>query len=255
MVTLVLLNGAAALAAILVALAAPGPGGAAQLFFAAICAYVIVVHSAVLLAGLAGHLTVGGAAVLLAVAVALGAWRARRAPEQSPVPPAAQARFAAASVFSLLAAVAAGVVWVWPHLFEATRLWIWDDYTYHMIYPALWLRDHAIAAPSPSHAFTMQAWYPLAASAVAAWFMLPFDGARGEALAWVSLTGPLYAAMVAAGAAALLGRLGCRPGSWAPAVVAVPDVGAHRHHGLELLGRGSRPGGRALRRLRVRHPP
>ena len=140
-------------------------------------------------------------------------------PGRSAVPPAAQARFAAASVFSLLAAVAAGVVWAWPHLFEATRLWIWDDYTYHMIYPALWLRDHAIAAPSPSHAFTMQAWYPLAASAVAAWFMLPFDGARGEALAWVSLTGPLYAAMVAAGAAALLGRLGCRPGSWALAVV------------------------------------
>jgi hypothetical protein len=49
--------------------------------------------------------------------------------------------------------------------------------------------------------------------------MLPFGGARGEALAWVSLTGPLYAAMVAAGAAALLGRLGCRPGSWALAVV------------------------------------
>ena len=219
MVTLVLLNGAAALAAILVALAAPGPGGTAQLFFAAICAYFIVVHSAVLLAGLAGHLTVGGAAVLLAVAVAFAAWRARRAPRLAAVPPAAQVRFAVASVFSLLAAVAAGVVWAWPHLFEATRLWIWDDYTYHMIYPALWLRDHAIAAPSPSHAFTMQAWYPLAASAVAAWFMLPFDGARGEALAWVSLTGPLYAAMVAAGAAALLGRLGCRPGSWALAVV------------------------------------
>jgi hypothetical protein len=221
MVTLVLLNGAAALAAILVALAAPGPRGTAQLFFAAICAYFIVVHSAVLLTGLAGHLTVGGAAVLLAVAVALAAWRARRAPRQAAVSPAAQASFAAASVFSLLAAVAAGAVWAWPHLFEATRLWIWDDYTYHMIYPALWLRDHAIAAPSPSHAFTMQAWYPLAASAVAAWFMLPFDGARGEALAWVSLTGPLYAAMVATGAAALLGRLGlgCRPGSWALAVV------------------------------------
>ena len=217
MVTLVLLNGAAALAAILAAVAAPGPGGTAQLFFTAICAYVIVVHSAVLLAGLAGHLTVGGVAVLLAVAVALGAWRARRAPEQSAVPP--PGRFAAASVFSLLAAVPAGAVWEWPHLFEATRLWIWDDYTYHMIYPALWLRDHAIAAPSPSHAFTMQAWYPLAASAVAAWFMLPFDGARAEALAWVSLTGPLYAAMVAAGAAALLGRLGGHPGSWAPAVL------------------------------------
>ena len=42
------------------------------------------------------------------------------------------------------------VAWTWPHLVNATRLWIWDDYTYHMIYPALWLRDHAIAAPLPS---------------------------------------------------------------------------------------------------------
>ena len=50
----------------------------------------------------------------------------------------------------------------------------------------------------------MQAWYPLSASAVSAWFMLPLQGARGEALAWVSLTGPLYAAIFAAGAAALL---------------------------------------------------
>jgi len=91
MVTLVLLNGAAALAAILVAVAAPGQGGAAQLFFAAICAYFIVVHSAVLLAGLAGHLTVTGAAVLLAIAVALSAWLARHAPRQSAVPPAARA--------------------------------------------------------------------------------------------------------------------------------------------------------------------
>jgi len=86
-------------------------------------------------------------------------------------------------------AVATGVVWAWPHVFQATRLWIWDDYTYHMVYPALWLREHAIAAPTPASAFTMQAWYPLSASVIAAWFMVPFASARGEALAWVSVTG------------------------------------------------------------------
>jgi hypothetical protein len=40
-------------------------------------------------------------------------------------------------------------------------------------------------------------------------------GARGEALAWVALTGVLYAGLVAAAAAVLLGRAGCRAGVWA----------------------------------------
>ena len=124
-----------------------------------------------------------------------------------------------ASVYGVLAAVAAGVAWLWPHVADATRLWIWDDYTYHMIYPTLWLRDHAIAAPTPARSFTMQAWYPLSASLVSAWFMLPFPRARGEALAWVSLTAPLYAGIFAAGAAALMRRLGAGAAAWAPAVV------------------------------------
>jgi hypothetical protein len=126
----------------------------------------------------------------------------------------------APSLFASLAAGAAVLAWVWPHLFHATRLWIWDDYTYHMVYPALWLREHALAAPTPPEAFTMQAWYPLSASVVAAWFMAPWPASRGEALAWVSLTGPLYAGLVIAGAAVLLARLGGRPGAWAvPAVL------------------------------------
>lgn len=65
----------------------------------------------------------------------------------------------------------------------------------------------------------MQAWYPLSASVIAAWFMLPLSGTRAEALAWVSLTGPLYAGLFAAAVATLAGRLGCRAGAWALAVV------------------------------------
>jgi hypothetical protein len=45
--------------------------------------------------------------------------------------------------------------------------------------------------------------------------MLPFAGSRGDALAWVSLTGVLYAGIVASAAAELLARLGCRRGAWA----------------------------------------
>jgi hypothetical protein len=60
----------------------------------------------------------------------------------------------------------------------------------------------------------MQAWYPLSASVVATWFMTPLQGSRGDALAWVSLTAPLYGGIIAGGAAALLARVGCRPGMW-----------------------------------------
>src|SRR5262249_22873408 len=104
--------------------------------------------------------------------------------------------------------------WAWPHLTRATRLWVWDDYTYHMVYPTLWLRDHLIAPPTPPQAFTMQAWDPLSASVVAAAFMAPFADSRGDALAWVSLTGVLYAGLIAAAAATMLARAGCRPGVW-----------------------------------------
>jgi hypothetical protein len=180
--------------------------------------FLILVHSVVLAAGLMGWLTVGGAAVVLALALAGGVWWARRAPPDAGRD-ADRPRFTAATSICPLAAIVAGAVWAWPHVFDATRLWIWDDYTYHMVYPAVWLRDHAIAAVTPADAFTMQAWYPLSASLLSTWFMLPFAGSRGDALAWVSLTGVLYAAIVASAAAELLARLGCRPGAWAVPVV------------------------------------
>jgi hypothetical protein len=188
------------------------------LILATLSGYLVLVHSLVLTAGLLGHLSAAGLGVLLAGALAVAlavVRRTERGPaDAEPAPPPT-----APALFAPLAGAAAVLAWVWPHLFHATRLWIWDDYTYHMVYPALWLREHAIAAPGPTETFTMQAWYPLSASVVAAWFMAPWPGSRGEALAWVSLTGPLYAGLVGGGAAALLARLGCRPGAWAVPVV------------------------------------
>jgi hypothetical protein len=186
--------------------------------FATLSGYLVLVHSLVLAAGLLGHLTPAGLGLLLAAAVAAALGLARRATPDRAGPDGGGPLTTTALLASLAAGVALGV-WTWPHLVEATRLWIWDDYTYHMVYPALWLREHAIAAPGPPRAFTTQAWYPLSASVVAAWFMAPLQGSRGDALAWVSLTGPLYAGLVAGGAATLLGRLGCRPGAWAVPVV------------------------------------
>jgi len=88
-----------------------------------------------------------------------------------------------------------------------------------MVYPALWLQERAIAAVTPAHAFTMQAWYPMSAGVVATWFMVPFSASRGDSLAWVSLTGPVYAGIVISGAAELAARLGRRPFAWAIPVV------------------------------------
>jgi hypothetical protein len=250
---LIVLTGVVMLAALAVAvrLGAHGPGAALGL--GTLGGFLIAVHSIVLLAGLLGGLTVSGVAALAAAWVVAAAaclardWRAptltgpRRlsAPACPPRPAAptftgglsapspgrrfgidgdsmgGAATFTAWSLVAPAVALAAGAVWAWPHVREATRLWVWDDYTYHMVYPALWLREQAIAAVAPAHAFTMQAWYPLSASVVATWFMVPFPHARAEALAWVSLTGVLYAGLVATGAATVCRRLGCRRGAWA----------------------------------------
>jgi hypothetical protein len=255
---LLLLNAAAVVVALLVARRSePGARPSAGVL-RTLAGYLVVVHSAVLGTGLVGWLTVGGLAMALAIALAAAAWLprvgacrsrlpgagpsrllgagasrlpgagpsvlpgARRRGDRSGTPGGAGSRDerrSPAAVFAVLAATVAGLAWTWPHVAHATRLWIWDDYTYHMVYPALWLREHAIVAPIPAEAFTMQAWYPLSASAVAAWFMVAFDASRGDALAWVSLTAPLYAAIVASGVAELLARLQCRRGAWAVPVL------------------------------------
>jgi hypothetical protein len=219
MPTFLVLNAGAVLVAVLLAIASSAHARASRLAVVTLTGYLVTVHSLVLLTGLVGCLTRAGLILALVPAVAAAAWLARRrsvarAPETPP------ARASAATVFSLLAAGVAGAAWVWPHVIEATRLWVWDDYTYHAVYPALWLRQHVIAAPAPAQAFTMQAWYPLSASVVAAWFMVPLAETRAAALAWVSLTGPLYAGLAAAAGAELLARLGCPPWAWAlPAVL------------------------------------
>jgi hypothetical protein len=210
------LNGAAALLAVLIA--RRETGGARATLFRSLCAFVVVIHGAVLAPGLAGALHVGGVATAVVIGLAAVCVRGRRPASREHVT-ADVPRCSTAAMFGALVAGATGIVWVWPHLTGATRLWIWDDYTYHMVYPAVWLREQAIAVVTPEHAFTMQAWYPLSASVIATWFMVPFAGSRADALAWVSLTGVLYAAIVACGTAELLARLGCRRGAWAVAVV------------------------------------
>ena len=180
--------------------------------------YVVVIHTAVMFAGLLGWLTIAGLAAVIAAAVA-GAWWLARSRVDDATSAAGVSAFTPAMLFAPVLAAITAVAWMWPHLVDATRLWIWDDYTYHMVYPALWLQERAIAAVTPAHAFTMQAWYPMSAGVVATWFMVPFSASRGDSLAWVSLTGPVYAGIVISGAAELAARLGSRPFAWAIPVV------------------------------------
>jgi hypothetical protein len=216
MMAWVLLNAGAIFVAAALARAGSAHSGGSRFALAVLAGYLVVVHTLVLAAGLLGQLTTVGLAVPLAAAV-IASLGLRGTPDDARLSRGADP--SAASVFTTLAAVTAAAVWTWPHVVQATRLWVWDDYTYHMVYPALWLREQAIATPSPAQTFTMQAWYPLSAGVVSTWFMAPFTGSRGETLAWVSLTGPLYAGLVAVGVAELCRRLGGRPGAWAMPVV------------------------------------
>jgi hypothetical protein len=232
-IALLALNAGAVLAVLVVAARLGFGGRLSALSFATLAGYLVLVHSLTLFAGLARSLTVAGTATLLTLALAAALVLARRARRSDEVPPATEPRatrsatnsgvdqpsFTVAGIIASAAAMIVGAWWAWPHLFDATRFWVWDDYTYHMVYPALWLQERTIEAVTPAHAFTMQAWYPLSASVISTWFMLPFHPVRADALAWVSLTGVLYAALVAAGAAELFARLGCRRGAWAVPVV------------------------------------
>ena len=220
MVAFLLLNGGAVLAALLVAYAAGARVRTSLFALCTLCASLVLVHSAVLATGLIAGLTVGGLTTFVTIVLG-GAWLLVRRANRGDEPRKSAVPAAPATLFAPLLAVTAAAMWAWPHLFHATRLWIWDDYTYHMVYPALWLREHAIAAVAPPHAFTMQAWYPLSASVVSTWFMVPFAHARADALAWVSVTGVLYAGIIACAAAELLARLGCRRGAWAVPLVLV----------------------------------
>ena len=218
LLTCLVLNAGALFVAIRLALAAGSGVRYSHFILSTLSGYVVVIHTAVLFAGLLGWLTIGGLAAVVVAAVAAAWWLAR-----SRIDGATSATgvltFTPAMLFAPVLAAITVVAWTWPHLVDATRLWIWDDYTYHLVYPALWLRERAIAAVTPAHAFTMQAWYPMSAGVVATWFMVPFSAWRGDSLAWVSLTGPVYGGIVISGAAELAARLGSRPFAWAVPVV------------------------------------
>ena len=223
MLIFVLLNGGALLTAVLVAYALGAQARASLFALTTLSAFLVVIHSAVLASGLIGRLTAGGLGLFVGLAAVGAWWLARRAVpatlDDDPPP------FAPATAFAPCLALLSGLLWAWPHLFEATRFWIWDDYTYHAVYPTQWVREHAVLPPAPSQSFTLQAWFPLSASVVSAWFMAPFADSRADAVAWVSLTGVLYGGIIAGATVELLARLGSRRGAWAVPVVLVVTSG------------------------------
>src|SRR5262245_46252109 len=112
---MLLLNAGALAAAVAFALAAGAGRRTSRLCLATLAGYLVIVHSAVLLASLVGHLTVRGLAeaVTAALVVAAGlAWSRRR--HHEPEPPANRAPVNAVALFPPLAATAALLLWLWP---------------------------------------------------------------------------------------------------------------------------------------------
>ena len=133
------LNGGVVFVAAALAVTAGYAARPGHLVLATLSGYLVVVHSLVLGAGLLGHLTAAGLGLLLSVPVAAALWLVRRGAPDHGGPDRGRSLTPIALLVSLAAGGMFGV-WAWPHLVQAIRLWVWDDYTYHMVYPALWLR-------------------------------------------------------------------------------------------------------------------
>src|SRR4029453_11661215 len=147
------LNAGALAAAVAFALASGAGGRTSHLCLATLAGYLVIVHSTVLLTGLVGHLSVQVLTGVVWVVFLIATWLAEFPGRHGdPGRPGSRTAYHPAALSPPLAATAAFLVWLWPHLLEATRLWVWDDYTYHLVYPALWFREHALAAPPALHA-------------------------------------------------------------------------------------------------------
>src|SRR4030095_4710881 len=138
------LNAGALAAAVAFALASGAGGRTSQLWLATLAGCLMPVHSTVLLTGLAGHLSLHALTVVVWGVFLVATWLAEFPQQRSQLDPPPRT-YNAAALFPPLAATAALLVWLWPHLLDATRLWVWDDYTYHLVYPALWLHGDARA--------------------------------------------------------------------------------------------------------------
>ena len=226
------LNAVALAAAVAFALGSGAGVRTSHLCLATLAGYLLIVHSTVLLLGLAGHLSLYALAIVVTGTFIVATWLAECPRKHGALePPPSRPPFSAVALFSPLAASAAFLAWMWPHLFDATRLWVWDDYTYHMVYPALWLRDHAIAAPDRQRTRSRcRRGIRSSASVIAAWFMLPFrrTARRGAGLGEpdrVRSTPGIFAA----GAAELLAPpAGVAPAPGRSPVILFADVGADR---------------------------
>ena len=130
MLSFLALNGAAVLVALLVARAAGLSTHLPRHVLATLAGYLIVAHTLVLATGLLGVVSVGGLAAGAVLAMLGAVLLVRKTRDggaaTEPMMDAAglPSGLAAAPVFCTLSAVLAAVLWLWPHVFGATRLWV-----------------------------------------------------------------------------------------------------------------------------------
>ena len=176
---------------------------------------IVIVHSVMLLCGVAGLLypvaaPLGGLAALL-IALALTRLSRSRGDVAEPARPSpcALPRMGLAAWYVTLvfgfnvADVLYTEVWSFSGSTNAA-----DDFGYHLVLSVNWLMYHTINMPSYENIHCAQLFYPSSGELIATWFMLPFGlSDRGHTLAWVGLTGFLYWGLFAVASAEILRRL------------------------------------------------
>src|SRR5262245_11761219 len=124
LLTCLVLNAGALFVSIRLAIAAGSGVRCSRLILSTLSRYVVVIHTAVLLAGLLGWLTTGGLAAVVTAAVAGAWWLPHNRIDDDPSPTGVSA-FTPAALFAPVLAAITTVAWMWPHLVDATRVWIW----------------------------------------------------------------------------------------------------------------------------------
>src|SRR5262245_23600576 len=113
MLTCLFLNAGALFVAVRLALAAGSGVRWSHFILSTLSGYVVVIHTAVLFAGLLGWLTIGGLAAVVLAAV-VGAWWLARSRVDDATSAAGASTFSPAMLFAPVLAAITVVAWMWP---------------------------------------------------------------------------------------------------------------------------------------------
>lgn len=210
------MNVAALVASSAIALRLRGQRDLAQVTLVGVVTWIVLTHTIVLGCGLAGvlHWPAALVVVLLAAAGTVGLTRLSPGekvvihhgdptPETDPLPRVIR-------LFLIGGVLVFGAYWLYYAAWAPSYALVWDDQTYHAVYPVAWMRAGRLDSP----AFNYKAFYPQAGGLVSLWYMLPWGVQDVGGIAWVNLAAIVFAVLFMASAATLCSRLECRGWAW-----------------------------------------